>query len=120
VALNEFERSERRRHQRAKITLAGRYMLSDRHEYDCQTLDISSSGVAVLGPIKGTIGERVVAYFDRIGRVEGMIVRHFGACFAVEMRASALRRDRLDLEIEGLVRSTPVTGPSLASAMKAP
>jgi len=80
-------------------------MLSDRREHDCQTVDISSSGVAVVGPAKGAIGERVVAYFDRIGRVEGMVVRHFGECFAVEMRASALRRDRLDLQIEALVKS---------------
>jgi len=110
VVLDEFNRPERRRHERAKIALGGRYMLTDRHEYDCQTVDISSSGVAVLGPIKGAIGERVVAYFDRIGRVEGMIVRHFGACFAVEMRASSLRRERLDLEIEGVVRSGGATG----------
>ena len=39
-----------------------------------------------------------------------MIVRHFGACFAVEMRASSLRRERLDLEIEGVVRSGGATG----------
>jgi PilZ domain len=101
--LDEFVRPERRRHQRANVPLSGRYMLTDRHEYDCKTIDISSSGVAVLGPIKGAIGERVVAYFDRIGRVEGMIIRHFGACFAIELRACTLRRDKLDLQIESLV-----------------
>jgi hypothetical protein len=103
-ALKEIKRAERRRHQRANVILRGRYMLTDRHEYDCQTIDISSGGVAVLGPIKGAIGERVVAYFDQIGRVEGMIVRHFGTCFAVELRASMLKRDKLDLEIEILVK----------------
>src|SRR5271170_6223583 len=103
-ALNQIKRAERRRHQRASVILRGRYMLTDRHEYDCQTINISSGGVAVRGPIKGAIGERVVAYFDQIGRVEGMIVRHFGACFAVELRASMLKRDKLDLEIEVLVK----------------
>ena len=103
-ALDEFGRPERRRHQRADVTLSGRYMLTDRHEYDCRTIDVSSGGVAVLGPIKGAIGERVVAYFDQIGRVEGMIVRHFGACFAIELRACALKRDKLDLQIESLVK----------------
>jgi PilZ domain len=101
----EHSRPERRRHQRAKIALGGRYMLSDRREHDCWTLDISSSGVAIFGPVKGAIGERIVAYFDRVGRVEGMIVRHFEKCFAIEMRASALKRDKLDLQIDALVKS---------------
>jgi hypothetical protein len=102
---NEIQRLERRRHHRAKITLSGRYMLTDRREYNCWTIDISASGVAVLGPIKGAIGERVVAYFDQVGRVEGMIVRHFEECFAVKLRPSTLKRDKLDLQIERLVRS---------------
>jgi hypothetical protein len=51
------------------LVLTSRYMLSDRQrENDCQAVDVSSTGVAVLGPVKGTIGERVVAFFDRIGR----------------------------------------------------
>jgi hypothetical protein len=29
-----------------------------------------------------------------------MIVRHFERCFAIEMRASAHKHDRLDLQIE--------------------
>jgi hypothetical protein len=104
VQFKDFERGERRRHERAKVTLSGRYMLTDRREYDCWTIDLSASGVSVFGPVKGAIGERIVAYFDEIGRVEGMIVRHFDQCFAMQMRASALKRDRLDLQIEALVR----------------
>jgi PilZ domain len=97
-------RTERRRHQRAKVRLRGRYMLADRREYACQAIEISAGGIAILGAIKGEIGERVVAYFDRIGRVEGMIVRHFDKCFVIELSASALKRERLDLRIGWLVR----------------
>jgi PilZ domain len=103
-ALDDFRRPERRRHQRADVALSGRYMLADRHEYPCQTINISAGGVAILGAIKGVIGERVVAYFDRIGRVEGMVVRHFGKCFAVALSASALKREKLDLRIAWLVK----------------
>jgi hypothetical protein len=97
-------RTERRRHHRAKVTLRGRYMLADRREYGCQAIEISAGGIAILGAIKGKIGERVVAYFDRIGRVEGMVVRHFDKCFVIELSASALKRERLDLRIGWLVR----------------
>ena len=112
VQFRDFERGERRRRERAKVALSGRYMLTDRREYDCWTIDVSASGVAVLGPVKGAIGERIVAYFDQIGRVEGMIVRHFDQCFAMEMRASALRRDRLDVQIEGLIKRLGGDAPS--------
>jgi PilZ domain len=103
-ALEDFRGPERRRHQRADVALSGRYMLADRHEYSCQAINISAGGVAVLGAIKGAIGERVVAYFDRIGRVEGMVVRQFGRCFAIALSASALKREKLDLRIAWLVK----------------
>ena len=32
---------ERRRHQRVKVNLLGRYMLADRREYPCQVVDMS-------------------------------------------------------------------------------
>jgi PilZ domain len=96
--------AERRRYRRVALTLGGRYMLTDRHEYDCQTIDISASGAAISGAIKGDIGERVVAYFDHIGRIEGMVVRQFGRGFAVELRVPAPKRDRLNSQIESLVK----------------
>jgi hypothetical protein len=37
VPLNQ----ERRRSQRVKIDLTGRYMLADRREFSCRTLDMS-------------------------------------------------------------------------------
>jgi PilZ domain len=104
VPQEDAGRPERRRHQRAKVRLRGRYMLADRREYACQSIDISAGGIAILGAIKGEIGERVVAYFDRIGRVEGMVVRHFDKCFVIELSASALKRERLDLRIGWLVK----------------
>ena len=32
---------ERRRHQRVKVNLLGRYMLADRREFPCQVIDVS-------------------------------------------------------------------------------
>lgn len=37
----EVRASDLRRHQRVKVSLLGRYMLSDRREYPCQTVDMS-------------------------------------------------------------------------------
>jgi hypothetical protein len=104
AALKKFKQFDGRRHRRAVLTLRGRYMLSDGREYDCRTIDISAGGIAILGAIKGKVGERVVVYLDQVGRVEGTIVRHFGGCFAIELSTSSLKRDWLNLQIERLVK----------------
>jgi hypothetical protein len=95
IPLVDVRLHERRRHQRVKVVLLGRYMLEDRHEYSCQTIDVSPGGVAIEGAPKGMIGERVVAYFNQIGRVEGTIARHFDRGFAIQMRLPVLKREKL-------------------------
>ncbi len=95
MPLLEAKIQERRRHQRVKVVLPGRYMLEDRREYHCRTVDISPGGVAFAGLAKGRIGERVVAYLAQIGRVEGTIARHFDEGFAIQMRLPVLKREKL-------------------------
>lgn len=48
---------ERRRHQRVKVSLVGRYMLADRREFPCQVVDMSPGGIAVIAPVVGKIGD---------------------------------------------------------------
>jgi hypothetical protein len=86
---------ERRRHQRVKVVLPGRYMLEDRREYPCRTVDISPGGVAFAALAKGRLGERVVAYLTQIGRLEGTIARHFDEGFAIQMKLPTLKREKL-------------------------
>jgi c-di-GMP-binding flagellar brake protein YcgR len=86
---------ERRKHQRVKVIILGRYMLTDRREYPCQTIDMSPGGVAVHAPVKGKIGERVIIYFDQLGRVEGTIVRHLETGFAVALSVPVIKREKL-------------------------
>ena len=86
---------ERRRHQRVRVSLLGRYMLADRREFPCQTIDMSPGGLAVHAPVKGAVGERVVIYLDQIGRVEGSITRLLETGFAIAMTVPALKREKL-------------------------
>ena len=60
---------ERRRFQRVKVHLLGRYMLPDRREFPCQVINMSPGGLALLAPGIGNVGDRVIAYLDHIGRV---------------------------------------------------
>ncbi|GGE47900.1 pilus assembly protein PilZ [Agaricicola taiwanensis] len=90
---------EKRRHQRVNVSLLGRYMLSDRHEYPCQTVNISPGGLAMIAPVMGELGERVIVYLDHLGRIEGAIVRPFPNGFAMTITATARKRDKLATQL---------------------
>jgi hypothetical protein len=94
--------SEARRYQRVKVDLLGRYMLEDRREFPCQVIDMSPGGMALIAPQCGRLGERVVAYIDHIGRLEGMIARIFPSGFSMTIAASARKRDKLAAQLTWL------------------
>jgi len=93
---------ERRRHQRVKVNLLGRYMLADRREYPCQVIDMSPGGMAVIAPVSGRPGERVIAYVDHLGRLEGKIARVFDNGFAMTIAATARKCDKLAAQLTWL------------------
>ena len=64
--LFDSKRKECRRYERVELSLSGRYMLRNHHEYPCWTINISSGGIAIVGVEKGLIGESIVAYFSTI------------------------------------------------------
>lgn len=93
---------ERRRHQRVKVNLLGRYMLADRREFPCQVIDMSPGGMAVAAPVVGTPGERVIAYVDHLGRLEGKIARLIENGFAMSISATPRKRDKLAAQLTWL------------------
>jgi hypothetical protein len=90
---------ERRRFQRVKVHLLGRYMLPDRREFPCQVINMSPGGLAMLAPGIGQVGDRVIAYLDHIGRVEGKIARIIDNGFAMTVGATARKRDKLAAQL---------------------
>jgi hypothetical protein len=93
---------ERRRFQRVRVNLLGRYMLADRREYPCQIANMSPGGTALIAPVSGAIGERVVAYVDHLGRLEGVITRSFQNGFAMTINATPRKRDKLAAQLTWL------------------
>ncbi len=122
--------AERRRFQRVRLSLLGRFMLENRREYPCQTVDVSPGSCALIAPVPGSLGERVVAYIDHIGRIEGRIVRIVDGGFAMTVEGTLRKKDKLaakltwlanryhlnlaeDRRHERVTPSTPVVGVSL-------
>ncbi len=90
---------DRRRFQRVRVNLLGRYMLADRREFPCQVVNMSPGGMALIAPVSGQPGERVIAYVDHLGRLEGHIARLFQNGFAMTISATTRKRDKLAAQL---------------------
>ena len=86
---------ERRRHRRVPVSVFGRFMREDKQEYPCQVINMSAGGMAIIAPVACAIGERIVAYLDNLGRIEGVVARSFDGGFAVRIMASLYKRERI-------------------------
>jgi len=93
---------ERRRYQRVRVNLLGRYMLADRREFPCQVVDMSPGDISVEAPVTGEPGQRVVPYIDHLGRLEGTITRAFPTGFAMSIAATPRKRDKLAAQLTWL------------------
>lgn len=122
---------DRRRHSRVKVTLLGRYMLADRREFPCQTMDMSPGGVLLFAPVKAAIGERVIVYLDQIGRIEGSVTRHVENGFALSINVPLMKREKLADQLTWLAnrnvlgmpedrRHERITPRALRSSLKLP
>jgi len=90
---------ERRRFQRVRVNLLGRYMLADRREFACQVANMSPGGMALIAPVSGKTGERIIAYIDHLGRLEGTIARLYQNGFAMTFAATPRKRDKLAAQL---------------------
>ncbi|MDN2568023.1 PilZ domain-containing protein [Aquibium sp. A9E412] len=94
--------AERRSFQRVRVKLYGRFMLEDRSEHPCQVIDMSPGNVALRSTRAGQPGERVIAYLDHIGRVEGIVTRTLQDGFAMTIVASDRKKDKLAAQLTWL------------------
>jgi hypothetical protein len=95
-------RAEKVRFQRVKVSVLGRYMLADRREFPCQVLEMSPGEAMVIAPVSGVVGERVIAYIDHIGRIEGTIIEQVEGGFLMEVAASPRKRDKMAAQLTWL------------------
>jgi hypothetical protein len=86
---------ERRRHSRVPVRLNGKFMRENRQEFSCITIDMSIGGVAFSAEERVDRSERIVAYLDHVGRIEGRVAREFPGGFAIAMKLPAMKRERL-------------------------
>lgn len=102
---------ERRRFQRVAVNLLGRYMLADRREFPCQVVNMSPGGMLLAAPVSGQPGERVIAYIDHVGRLEGVVTRLTESGFAMTIAATLRKRDKLAAQLTWLANRHLLASP---------
>ena len=86
---------DRRKHRRVVVSIFGRFMREDKQEYPCHIINMSAGGMAMLVPVGCDLDERIVAYLDNLGRIEGIVARVFEGGLGVRILASAAKRERI-------------------------
>lgn len=100
---------DRRRHPRFPVALLGRFMRANKQEYPGKLSDISVGGAGILSPIEPEMGERIVAFFDEIGMIEGLVTRKFAGGFAIRLTATQHKREKLAAQITWFINRHELT-----------
>lgn len=100
----ERVRAEERREERFNVRLLGRFMRSDRKEFDCESTDASAEAVTLAADAGVQMGERIVAYLNQIGRVEGRVTRILPTGFTIEINLPLAKRDKLVAQLTWLAK----------------
>lgn len=93
---------DNRSYQRVRVKVYGRFMLEDRTEHPCQVVDMSPGNAAFITDHIAELGEKVIAYIDHIGRVEGVMTRTLPDGFAMTILASDRKKDKLAAQLTWL------------------
>lgn len=81
--------------QAVSVNLQGRLMLENFDEFDCIVVDMSPGDATISCVGRPETGERIVAYVDHIGRIEGTVHQIISGGFLLAIQASDRKREKL-------------------------
>jgi hypothetical protein len=85
--------------QRVTVNIRGRLMLSNYEEYDCVVTDMSPGDLCILCGGLPRLNERVIAYLDHIGRIEGRVLEFIKDGFVLSVNATGRKREKLAAQL---------------------
>jgi hypothetical protein len=90
---------EQRSFQRVSVNLPGRLMLPNHDEYECTVLDMSPGDASFVCAARPRMGERIIAYVDHLGRIEGSVAVLNDNGFAILLTATDRKREKLAAQL---------------------
>ncbi|MBC7314319.1 MAG: PilZ domain-containing protein [Rhizobium sp.] len=91
--------AQRRAFQRVAVNLQGRLMLANYEEYVCKVVDMSPGDVRFACAGCPQPNERVIAYIDHLGRVEGTVIKLVEGGFVMSINATGRKREKLAAQL---------------------
>jgi hypothetical protein len=95
-------RADQRTFQRVPINMQGRLMLANYEEFECTVIDMSPGDMYVICQGRPRSNERVIAYIDHLGRVEGNVLTIDGRGFSMSINATDRKREKLAAQLTWL------------------
>jgi hypothetical protein len=93
---------DRRDDVRVVVRIPGRFSLANRRaangnrrQFACRAVNVSSTHMMLATPVSGTMGERVIAYFEEFGKIQGSIARVLNGGFVLRIAATTDERSAL-------------------------
>jgi hypothetical protein len=93
---------DNRAFQRVVVNLQGRLMLADLSEFECKAVDMSPGDIHFQCTAFPQVGERIIAYVDHIGRLEGNVVKLVDHGFIISLQATERKREKLAAQLTWL------------------
>ena len=90
---------DQRSFQRVSVNLPGRLMLPSHDEYDCSVIDMSPGDASFVCAARPRVGERIIAYVDHLGRIEGNVAILTDQGFAIILTATDRKREKLAAQL---------------------
>ena len=91
---------DKRAFQRVSVNLHGRMLSAAQQESDCVVVDMSPGDAQIDADARVQVGDRVIAYIDHIGRIEGAVLS-LGARgrFVISINATERKREKLAAQL---------------------
>lgn len=92
--------NDQRMFQRVAVSLHGRMLSAAREEVDCVIIDMSPGDAQIEASAHVNVGDRIIAYIDHIGRIEGEVLS-LGAKghFVISINATERKREKLAAQL---------------------
>ncbi|WP_291000363.1 PilZ domain-containing protein [Hoeflea sp.] len=84
------------------ISVHGRFMSADHSEHDCIVETMSPHDAVISCGERPRIGERIIAYLDHVGRIEGQVTEAGIRYFVISINATDRKRDKLSAQLTWL------------------
>lgn len=97
-------------HRKLQLSLQGRFMRPDKSEHPAKLIDISVANMTMTSSVAVAPKERVVAYFEHIGLIDGTVGEVFESGFSMCLNITTRKREKLAAQLTWLINRGEFSG----------